>query len=305
MQLPLNVRVSCTDGEGGMSTRVVVDPTARRATHLVVRERHRPHDERLVPVDVVRTATSGEIQLSCSTDDLSVCRVFDQEAFLDLQAEAVEMPLEEPDILDVGPTGWTLWPYVYPHIVHMRRDHPRIPKQDVAVRRGAVVEARDGRVGKVKAFVVDPNDDQITDLVIDAGHLLGRHDAVLPLTMVDSWDEDSVHLSVNRSTIAALPHVPLRKAGEPADAPVGDEGLEPEPADAAGKPVQEQDTAHVEGARLLADQAEDRLRARGFSDEEIREWTEAFIRAEGSGGVDDFVAWIGRQERRPTGGTQA
>lgn len=57
------------------------------------------------------------------------------------------------------------------------------------------------------------------------------------------------------------------------------------------------DRAHVEGARVLADQSEPWLRARGFTDDEIRHWAEAFVREVGSGDVDRFVRWIAEQER--------
>lgn len=69
-----------------------------------------------------------------------------------------------------------------------------------------------------------------------------------------------------------------------------------EPED-AGVSEAEPDASHVEAARLLADQARDRLSAQGFDDDEIRRWAEAYEREEQSGDVDAFIAWIARQER--------
>lgn len=56
------------------------------------------------------------------------------------------------------------------------------------------------------------------------------------------------------------------------------------------------DTAHTEAAHLLADEVHATLRARGFTDAEIRRWTDAYVRAERSGDTDGFLSWIDTQE---------
>jgi hypothetical protein len=76
-----------------------------------------------------------------------------------------------------------------------------------------------------------------------------------------------------------------------------DPDLEPEAPNEAGVSEAEPDVSHVEAARLLADQARERLEAQGFDREEIRKWAEAYAREQGSGDVDDFIEWIARQER--------
>lgn len=81
-----------------------------------------------------------------------------------------------------------------------------------------------------------------------------------------------------------------------ADGTGADPDLEPEEPREAGVSEAEPDVSHVEAARLLADQARGRLGAQGFDREQIRTWAEAYARERGSGDVDDFVAWIARQE---------
>jgi hypothetical protein len=73
--------------------------------------------------------------------------------------------------------------------------------------------------------------------------------------------------------------------------------LTPEEPHEAGVPEKVADASHEEGARILADQARDRLKDRGFSDRQIREWAETYIAEEGSGTVDGLVALIAQQER--------
>ena len=53
----------------------------------------------------------------------------------------------------------------------------------------------------------------------------------------------------------------------------------------------------IEGARTLGNDARERLHADGFDDEQIDAWAETFIAEVSSGTVDQFVAWIARQER--------
>ncbi len=62
----------------------------------------------------------------------------------------------------------------------------------------------------------------------------------------------------------------------------------------------------VEGARLLANEARDRLRPDGFTDDEIDAWTRAYFESDaggaGEGDVDGLVAYIEAEQaagRRP------
>lgn len=75
--------------------------------------------------------------------------------------------------------------------------------------------------------------------------------------------------------------------------------LTPERPRAAGVPEEVPGAlSAIEGARILANEARERLRADGFSDAQIDEWAEAFIAERGSGGVEDLVAWIAEREQR-------
>ena len=73
--------------------------------------------------------------------------------------------------------------------------------------------------------------------------------------------------------------------------------LTPEEPHEAGVPEQTADPSREEGARLLADQARERLGERGFTEKQIREWAETYIAEEGSGSVDGLIAWIAERER--------
>jgi len=67
------------------------------------------------------------------------------------------------------------------------------------------------------------------------------------------------------------------------------------PAD-AGVATPELDITEVEGARLLANEARAELKARGFTDDEVREWAEAYYAQHHEGDVRELVAWIAERE---------
>ena len=68
MRLDLGKPVHCSDGEFGELADVVIDPTKKRVTHLVVRP-HDPDDvTRLVPIELVTSVDETEpgIALRCT-----------------------------------------------------------------------------------------------------------------------------------------------------------------------------------------------------------------------------------------------
>jgi hypothetical protein len=70
----------------------------------------------------------------------------------------------------------------------------------------------------------------------------------------------------------------------------------PEMPEEAGVAEEVPELAEIEGARLLGNDARQRLHADGFSDAQIDAWAETFIAEKSSGSVEQFVAWIASQE---------
>ena len=105
-----------------------------------------------------------------------------------------------------------LWPYVSPErTISLPVNHPQIPPGELAVRRGARVEATDGYVGNVDEFVVNPENSHITHLVMREGHLWGKKDVIIPLSAMSEIREDTVFLKLDKHQIEALPTFPLNR----------------------------------------------------------------------------------------------
>jgi sporulation protein YlmC with PRC-barrel domain len=205
MDIPLNASVHCVDGECGRSTYVIINPVSREVTHLVVKPQNAHHIERVVPIDWVTETSHDLIHLRCDKEQLAKFESF-------VETDYLREPLPEYDYVGVG-GGYLMLPFRIPHpddkLVEVH--HHRIPLGELAVRRGALVEATDGLVGKVDEFLVDPEDCQITHLILREGHLWGQKDVTIPVSEIDHVDEDVVCLKLDKQSIEALPSIPLHQ----------------------------------------------------------------------------------------------
>jgi sporulation protein YlmC with PRC-barrel domain len=208
MDIPINVGVQCADGLCGRLTYVVINPITRRVTHLVVREAETPHTERMVPVALVAETTPNLVRMGCTRDELAKMEPFIETEYIRTKGSGVEP-------LPVGyvPGEYVLWPYVVPEQTeYVPMEHKRIPPGELAVRRGAHVEATDGRVGQVDEFLVDPSNGHITHLVLREGHLWGQKDVTIPVSQIQRIEENVVYLNLDKHSIEALPAIPIRRS---------------------------------------------------------------------------------------------
>ncbi len=207
MEIPLNAQVECTDGVCGSSAYVLINPVTEQVTHLVVQEAVPHHNEYIVPVDLVTTTVEGTIQLSCSKADLEK-----MDPFLHTRFIKEQIPDYEGNIGLSGMGSPYYWPYVSPDItVYGSMKDQQIPAGETAVFRGTRVKATDGYVGKVDEFVVDPENCQITHLVMREGHLWGKKDVIIPLSAIQDTEEDTVILNLDKHQVEALPTFPVHR----------------------------------------------------------------------------------------------
>jgi hypothetical protein len=202
MDIPINVDVLCAGELCGRSTYLVINPVNERITHLVVAEEAFPNIERLVPVDKILASTPNSIQLRCSQTDLSEMNAFEETDFIEAGQLESSLPYSVP---------YQVWPYAMYDAMPMPFEHEHIPAGEVAIRRGTPVKATDGQVGKVDEFLVGPENDVITHLVLREGHLWGKKDITIPISEIDNIAEEAVYLKLDKKAIEALPAVPVKR----------------------------------------------------------------------------------------------
>ena len=66
-------------------------------------------------------------------------------------------------------------------------------------------------MGKVDEFLVDPQNDNISHLVLREGHLWGQQDVTIPVSEIDKITEDAVYLKLDKNDITTLPTVPVKR----------------------------------------------------------------------------------------------
>jgi len=205
VDIPLNATVRCRDGECGTCVAVVLDPVRQELTHFVL-ETERPHrNQYLIPVSDILESDHHEIRLPCRRDDLARYRIFKHIEYLPVE------PVEMPFIPDLFEDSAFLWPYVQAAgSTVVQTDVESVPPHELAIHRGARVEATDGDIGRVDEFIVNPDNGQITNLVLREGHFWGQKEKTIPLSAIDHVYDDSVYLKLSKEEIAGLPTVPTR-----------------------------------------------------------------------------------------------
>ena len=206
MRLELGKSIRGTDKVFGELADVVIDPIAKRVTHLVAQPSGGGGSARLVPIELVEAdgGDEDEIRLQCTTEDI---------------LRLGESPASDPD-WDVGVENVLALPY-YPGSeftglpgVGGTGDidvmYHRVPKGEVEIRRSSTVSATDDEfLGRVDGFVVD--DDHITHLVLEHGHLWGKREITIPIGAVAKVETDAISLSLSKAEVEALPSVRVHR----------------------------------------------------------------------------------------------
>jgi sporulation protein YlmC with PRC-barrel domain len=212
IDIPMDASVECADGVCGRSVYVVIDTVKQKVTHLVVKEAEFPYTDRMVPVEWIVQTTANLIQLKCTKEELAKQGAFVETEYI--KPEPVEL-LAQPMYLGapyVG--GYYAWPYAIPEAAgYVTMEHKHLPPGELAVQRGAHVEATDGRIGQVDEFLVDPETEHITHLILREGHLWGQKDVIIPISDIDHIEEDTVYLRLDKRGVEALPAIPIRRWG--------------------------------------------------------------------------------------------
>jgi hypothetical protein len=222
-QYTIGAEVMCDDGVCGNLTRVVIDPVARALTHLVVEPEHMHGQARLVPIELVNEAAgadapAGRIRLRCGAAEFAALEDAEETHFLpELDEQATGYGAGQAyawpyyglggGIGGVGMGGMDMGMADVP-IVSIE---DRVPAGGVEVRRGEHVHAGDGSIGRVQGLVVDPADHHVTHVLLQEGHLWGKHEIAIPIGAVTDVSADGVRLRLSKDEVRALPPVDLAR----------------------------------------------------------------------------------------------
>ncbi len=216
MRLDLGIPVDCSDGPLGELADIVIDPTTRQITHLVVDPKHGLYMRRLVPVALVRAGDGERLVLDFSIDDAAGLEQAEEMAYLRLG----EFPVEDPRY-DVTVSEMLALPYyqgidmpsagLYGYEQGVEVRYERVPKGEVEVRRASAVTSSDEHhLGHVEGLIVD-DEQHITHFVLERGHLWGKRDVTIPIGAVDRVEADAVVLALTKDEVGALGEVRVHR----------------------------------------------------------------------------------------------
>jgi sporulation protein YlmC with PRC-barrel domain len=204
MEIPVDAKVYCQNEACGQSAYVVINPVLRKVTHLVVRKEGIIRNEWLVPVDWVAETGPDRIRLNRTREELERAKPF-------VETELIA-GRESYSGYDYPANKYMEFPFVAPgQSIPVPLEHRNIPPDELAVRRGAKVEARDGRIGRVDEFMIDPTTGNISHLVLTKGHLWGKKEVTIPVCEIDRIEEGTVYLKLAKEQVESLPAIPVRR----------------------------------------------------------------------------------------------
>ncbi len=192
IDIPVNAHVNCTDGSAGTLMAVIVNPIEQKVTNIVVQDKHSSmFAERLVPENMISSTTADSIQLNCTLEEFSQLRQFNEIHYVSQEEDSLEYL--EPFVTSLDTRYTTV-------------DTERVAPAELSVQRGSFVEATDGFIGKVEAFVMQPEDGKITHLLLEKG---GKH-ITLPISSIDYIGEKTVYLKLSNDEVDSLPTIPVQ-----------------------------------------------------------------------------------------------
>jgi sporulation protein YlmC with PRC-barrel domain len=209
MKFELGSTIRCADGATRELVDVVIDSASGRVTHIVARPEEDAEGARLVPLAVVvpakRGAESG-LSLNCTAAEL--------EGFDPVHEVEVIRPGEQrnqdpkwdvgvEDIVvspDYAPTAYGDYAGAGESDVTIAYD--RVPKGEIELRHASAVYSADGHhLGSVEAVVVD-DEDRLTHLLLERGHLWWKREVELPADAIAKFESDMLTLGATKQQFA-------------------------------------------------------------------------------------------------------
>ncbi|MBA3871683.1 MAG: DUF2171 domain-containing protein [Anaerolineae bacterium] len=215
MQFKQGANVSTYDGKSvGSMDRVVLNPKTKEVTHIVVRKGFLFSEDKIIPLDLVASATEDKVTLRQDATDLDKLSPFEEVHYVPLdetEARAAEYPAgwAMPFYWNQPLAGSLSYPdYAQAYVnqqPYRSETEKNIPEDTVALKEGArVISDDDQHVGNVDRVFTQSENDRASHFLISAGLIFKDHKLV-PTTWIHDIQEDEVHLNVSAATLKNLP----------------------------------------------------------------------------------------------------
>lgn len=216
IELKEGTRVFTPGGEEvGRVNRFILDPATNEVTHVVIQKGWLLPEDKVVPFEMVSSATEDRVVLNENIGDFDELPPFEETSFV---------RATDNDLNDLTPTGdpaYAYTPAYYWYPSHANIGYPgialghytwpsgetkrNIPEDTVPLKEGTDVISSDGEhVGDVERLIVDPESKQATHFLISQG-VFFKDRKLVPAHWVTSVEEDKVYLAVPARLLERLP----------------------------------------------------------------------------------------------------
>lgn len=206
-EIPLDADVICLDGKCGESSHAIIEQNTQQVTHFVVKSSDFLESHRyLVPIHTVVTTTHDSIELCCTKEELAAMPPFTEMQFFNPTTSKYESLKNFDEEAMFESSSYLMWsdPLYGEDLLSMPIEAELIPDGEIAIHRGASIEATDGHIGKIEEFIVDPNDKHLTYLVLQEGHFWHKKELTLPISAIARMDEEHIYLKLDKQAVKSL-----------------------------------------------------------------------------------------------------
>lgn len=199
-------RIESADGDYlGDVDRLVIDPSGRKVTHVVVRKGVFFPDDRVIPVDTIDHADEAVVRLRTSVD-ADELPPFEEGHFVEL---------DEATIGQLGHSGAGAYAWAYP--LNPSPVFPRyptyppaanvdvernVPEDSAIIEPGTDVVTIDGeKLGKIREVRTDEFG-ALSHVIVDPGLL--QAETLVPAHWISKVDEDRVEIGVGADSLRSL-----------------------------------------------------------------------------------------------------
>jgi uncharacterized protein YrrD len=203
----IGAKVVCKEGECGKLSKLVVDPHTNRITDLVLEKGVLLKEDRVLPMGVVKSATSEEIQLTLKSDHLDKYPQYREKEYV--------VPRNEERVADAyGPMARYVtardnrYGLEFPRPVVPRVKETRVTvgegvsSRKAVIGRGTPVTNVDGTVGEVDHLLLDEESGRISHVVVNRG--AAGHPLVVPIKSVERLSDDAIFISPDSEALGQV-----------------------------------------------------------------------------------------------------
>lgn len=206
-EIPLDAKVVCTDGECGRLSHVIIEEETKKVTHFAVKNSNPlASHEYLVPIEFIITSTPESIQLSCKKREVFRMPAFTEMRYFNPVTSKYE-PLKdfsEEAIAAFNDRLMCFDSFTGENSCTSHIEAELVPIGEMAVGKGASVEATDGHIGRVEEFLIDADNKNISNFVMEKDSLWHKKEFTLPISAIAHINGEHIYLNLNKQAVKSL-----------------------------------------------------------------------------------------------------